>query len=350
MSYSLDDHLINREMAGAIMRANPEKPLEELLKIPNVDPIYLFIEAASYNLIDKMEEISSQYNVDVNAYSIDRNGKRGTALSSASLGNSIMAIQWLLERDADPNSKLFDDSNGAETTPLWLCAKSGNVRSVKLLIEAGADVNAMEKSTKNSSVLYIAVQNCHKSTVTLLLLHGANPNLFDFEIKSFPPIVAAVACCMNDVVAQLINAGSMLDLIMPLIEQSIQVLEDTGRTIVEGCIRTLSKAEIMTLKKLVDINTVKQLRENATCQKAMKAERKGNYRKALQLLQQVPDSLAKTQLGFDLQRNYEYIYGIKGSDARVSVWHQVPRDENADEPASIQFGAWCQVGRKIYKQ
>lgn len=382
---------MDRSMVGDTMKSNPEITIKELLSIPNVDPTYLFVEAASNNLIEKMEEITNHHNVDINEHCTIRNHMRGIALTSAALGNSIKAIQWLLEHDADPDSKLYDDANGSDATALWLCAEYGNVQCAKLLLDAGADVNA-KKSPANSSALHIAVKKSHKCMAALLLSHGADPNMFDLaRANSSSPIVAAVRLGLSDVVAQLINAGAVLDNIVDLLKESIHDVEVAMKSKLQGRTYTIEqdvadkkeleilkkhadiervvtdleqtrknqehkptyftvKKEIETLRKLVNTSAVDKLRKNATYQKAVKAERKGDYKKAFQLLQQIPASLAKVHLDFDLNRNFDYIYGVKGSDARVSMWHQVPKEKNADEPVPLQFSAWCQVGRKVYKQ
>lgn len=342
---------VNHLIVGHLMQQRRDVTIEELLEIPNVDPLLLFVEAAAYNLVDRMKEIFDRYNIDVNGKTINSLGYRTTALAFAADANSIKTIQWLLEHDADPNAKMFNDEEGAEITPLWISAQNGNVRIAKLLLDAGADVNAIKKPT-NNSVLYIAVQNCHKSMIALLLSYGADPNIlcFDVEKRMASPILAAVVLCMNDVVAQLINAGAYIQHLLPIMENFMDDMETTGTTCTDGVSRKVEKTDVAILRKLLNLDVVERLWQNPTYKKAMKAERKGNYRKALQLLQQVPPSLAKTQLNFDLQRNFEYIFGIKGSDARVSIWKQISQDEDAIEPTPLQFSAWHQIGMKLYIQ
>jgi hypothetical protein len=56
-------------------------------------------------------------------------------------------------------------------TPLMLAAKLGNERMVRILLEHGADVNAVD--IRGFSALHFAVWNGHAGTVQLLLDHGA---------------------------------------------------------------------------------------------------------------------------------------------------------------------------------
>ena len=62
--------------------------------------------------------------------------------------------------------------------PLHWAAEHGNVDMVRLLIDAGADINEREQEDQFTA-LSVAVQQEHKEVVILLLNSGANPNLED---------------------------------------------------------------------------------------------------------------------------------------------------------------------------
>lgn len=74
------------------------------------------------------------------------------------------------------------DSHG-RATPLGVAADAGNISIVRLLLDAGADVN-------KASPLYYAAQKGHLEIVELLLRAGADPNRY--LIGSVPsPLLAA---------------------------------------------------------------------------------------------------------------------------------------------------------------
>ncbi|MFB3111225.1 MAG: ankyrin repeat domain-containing protein, partial [Gemmatimonadales bacterium] len=60
-------------------------------------------------------------------------------------------------------------------TPLWRASLNGDTETVKLLLDANADVNAARK-TDGVTPLYVASQNGHTETVKLLLDAKADVN------------------------------------------------------------------------------------------------------------------------------------------------------------------------------
>lgn len=62
-------------------------------------------------------------------------------------------------------------------TPLDEAADNGYFKMAKLLVEAGADVNARAKGGR--SALYLATMFDHQGIVKLLLVHGADANIKD---------------------------------------------------------------------------------------------------------------------------------------------------------------------------
>lgn len=67
-------------------------------------------------------------------------------------------------------------------TPLHGAACNGNTECVKLIIDAGADVNV--QSCNQSSALHCAAEYGYTEIVSLLLEAHANPNLKDFKGKT----------------------------------------------------------------------------------------------------------------------------------------------------------------------
>jgi ankyrin repeat protein len=82
-------------------------------------------------------------------------------------------------RGAAPDSD-DDDTPGASgvagaMTPLVYAARSGNLESTRILIEAGADPN--KTSADEWTPLLVAVQNNYNNLASYLLDHGADPNI-----------------------------------------------------------------------------------------------------------------------------------------------------------------------------
>ena len=67
-------------------------------------------------------------------------------------------------------------------TPLHGAACNGNTESVRLLIEAGADVDV--QSCNQSTALHCSAEDGNAAIVSLLLSANANPNLKDFKGKT----------------------------------------------------------------------------------------------------------------------------------------------------------------------
>ena len=67
------------------------------------------------------------------------------------------------------------DAEAVGITPLMISSFRGEVERSKQLLEAGADPDALDASTRNSPLLYASVAG-HDEIVALLLAAGANPN------------------------------------------------------------------------------------------------------------------------------------------------------------------------------
>jgi len=91
-------------------------------------------------------------------------------------------------------------------TPLHVAVKSGSSVATKILIEAGAKVNAF--NSKGQTPLWIASQISSLLLVNLLLHFGANPNLHDLEGQS--PLHIACATASFDVIDTLIVNGGFI--------------------------------------------------------------------------------------------------------------------------------------------
>lgn len=330
--------------------------IEDLLSIRGTSPQYIFTRAAELNLIFRLEDLYANYDIDINQITeMSREPFRiykDTPLHAAVDGNSANAVKWLLDKGADPNSVSESIINGEKDvlSSLWRAAEFGNSRIGYLLLKAGADPNTAKLSTGNTA-LYIAVQNNQKEMITLLLSVDACPNTIGKGgiQRSLPPIICAISKGNLDVVAQLINAGAFLTHMHkmwanPILEQ----MQNSGMTAAGEYSRKISQKEIRLLTELIDVRKIEKLRNDETYQMACSQEKRGNYREALMLLQRVPLKLAKAQLMQDIERLITFLYGCKGSDGLTSIWKQYPPSKKEIRPFPLQFGAWVQVGRKVY--
>jgi ankyrin repeat protein len=72
---------------------------------------------------------------------------------------------------------------GEGETPLMMAARTGNLESVKLLIEAGANVNDAERFRGETALMLAAVEN-HAPVVQALVDAGAQVNVRTVGIPS----------------------------------------------------------------------------------------------------------------------------------------------------------------------
>lgn len=90
------------------------------------------------------------------------------------LGHSAV-IAALLKDSA--GRKLLDQFDAMSATPLSLAAMKNNYGIAKLLIEHGADVNAVESERAGNTAIREAVEEGSPELVKLLLSAGANPSI-----------------------------------------------------------------------------------------------------------------------------------------------------------------------------
>ena len=110
------------------------------------------------------------------------NHVRQATLMEAARYGSDSAIEVLLEAGADPNAV---DREG--WTPLLLAAKSGSERAVKALLEAGVDPNAVDR--EGWTPLLLAAKSGSERAVKALLEAGVDPNAVDED--GWTPLLSA---------------------------------------------------------------------------------------------------------------------------------------------------------------
>lgn len=126
-----------------------------------------------------------------------------TALYDACKEHSNGMVQLLLERGANVN--LGDCGDGLVTSPLAAACDWGNVMIATLLINHGADINAVDPSS--GTALYAACSGGDQAIVRLLLQNGA-----DIEAAGGMGLPTALcrACCYENesIVRLLLDSGA----------------------------------------------------------------------------------------------------------------------------------------------
>lgn len=94
--------------------------------------------------------------------------KKKRLFRAADTGDSD-EINRLIRKGVKVNTKSLLDG----LTPLHIAARHGGVETARILMENGADVNAVEKASETP--LHWAAERGHEKTVSLLLEKGASP-------------------------------------------------------------------------------------------------------------------------------------------------------------------------------
>lgn len=137
-----------------------------------------------------------------------------------------------------PHLKLIDLSNLFDITPLHYACYHGSINCVELLLDLGADVNAIDKDGK--SVLTYAVYSGDMRIIKKLLIHGADKTIKDVDgnspysyafemnkrqivhllkVNNFMDKIKAISCCnvKNLEIKQLKSERNDFDLMIYLL-------------------------------------------------------------------------------------------------------------------------------------
>lgn len=129
-------------------------------------------------------------------------------LHVASEFGEMGAVRVLLDAGADVNAL-----GRSEETPLHRAAAEGHVNIVEALIESGADVNYVSDGfvAEGEAPLHPAAKNGEPEVVKMLLDAGAEPNITTNGRHARTPLHFAVKKDNHEVVRMLINAGADTD-------------------------------------------------------------------------------------------------------------------------------------------
>jgi hypothetical protein len=98
-----------------------------------------------------------------------------SALEIAASNDNFDIIKMLLEAGADPDSRL----PGQKSALMLLCARgSSDIKSIKILLEAGANVNLKDKYG-HTALMLAAISHANLDIFVLLLVAGADPMIKD---------------------------------------------------------------------------------------------------------------------------------------------------------------------------
>ncbi|KAL6799179.1 ankyrin repeat-containing domain protein [Trichoderma sp. SZMC 28013] len=133
-------------------------------------------------------------------FMFSRSGSQGTPLLSAAYGEHEKTVKLLLEYGADPNASDIDG-----ITPIAGSAGDGHEAVVKLLLEYGADPNASDEG--GITPLARGADGGHEAVVKLLLEYGADPNVG----RELTPLAAAAKKGYGEIVRLLLESDAELE-------------------------------------------------------------------------------------------------------------------------------------------
>jgi ankyrin repeat protein len=160
------------------------------------------VKVGDLKTIDTLLSVGFNPNLPVQGY---------TPLWFAIKSNRTDIVELLLSGHADPNALVMAGPDlteyGGNITPLKLAVLLDNPRIARMLISAGAQVDA--KGPDGHTALYGAVRDCRLDLIRFLIQQGAQVNVRDTEGAS--PLDQAVWAGSIDAVAILLAHGARLN-------------------------------------------------------------------------------------------------------------------------------------------
>ncbi len=146
--------------------AGDEERARELL---GPDPELSVFEAAAFGRVERLGQILDEDRTQAHAISDDG----FTALHLAIFGGQVESVRLLLERGADPNA--LSTAEIAKVPPLGTAAFVRSPQLAQVLLDSGADPNG--RGEGGFTALHAAAQNEDEELARLLLDRGADPSL-----------------------------------------------------------------------------------------------------------------------------------------------------------------------------
>ena len=126
---------------------------------------------------------------------------------SAAFKGHFDAVKLLVESGADVNAMIIESEIkcNVKATALFICASKGHQSIVEFLLENNANVNAM-RERDNATSLMIAIDARHTNIVKILLLHNAEIDVFGNARLSFKsPLALSVKNGSQDILRLLVD-------------------------------------------------------------------------------------------------------------------------------------------------
>lgn len=166
------DFIFNIEEHSSLMNDDDEYPsvLQFLAKGINQKGYFIFLEPLDdevYELVNKLTK--GEWYIEI--YIIKTYDGEGTTWNASGKITNI-GIDWNITQNKHKDaSSEIDDEDGR--TPLQISAEKGDTKTVKLLIDKGADIEAKDGGDGWTALMW-AVSQGHTKTIELLLEKGAD--------------------------------------------------------------------------------------------------------------------------------------------------------------------------------
>jgi len=150
---------------GAVLLAQYHRKPEAVKLLLDAGADLSLHEACAAGRLDRIKQLLTDVPRLIDAHSPDG----FTPLALAAFFGHAEAAKWLIERGANLD---LAASNAMKVAPLHAAAAGRHVEIVRLLVEAGTDVNARQQA--GFTPLHAAAQNGDLESAKLLLAHGAD--------------------------------------------------------------------------------------------------------------------------------------------------------------------------------
>ncbi|KAL8904793.1 MAG: hypothetical protein Q9171_006911 [Xanthocarpia ochracea] len=228
-------------LAKAVLRSDAEKPKEDMVRL----------------LLDAGAQVYNHVNIPIQ---IDGIFLPGSLLAVAAQSGSVELVRLLLGSGADPNWR--DGLEYGTSLQCAIASKSDEV--VHVILEAGADINAIPSTEDGRTALQEAASQGNLELVQLLLQKGADVNTPAAKVRGVTALEAASIQGHLAVVVQLLHAGA---------DVNGNSSESGGRTALQGAAE-LGRLDIVSL--LLE-NDRKMEGFYNRCQDAAKYARSGGH-------------------------------------------------------------------------